>query len=1319
MYLKSLTIKGFKSFADRSVISFEPGISVIVGPNGSGKSNISEAIMWVLGEINPRNLRVQSLEELIFSGSSARQAVSVAEVELVLDNTDKTLAIEFDQVSLSRRMYRSGESEYFINKTPSRRRDIIDILYDSGMGGTGNSIISQGNLTTILESRPEDRHALLEDAAGVLKHKKRKQAATRKLDRMDVTLERVKDIIKLVDSQLRPLELQARRAEQYSQTRDELKNIDLSLAVDELRALQTQWNQHSRELQEIDAEAELANFRLQEREAELSKRQVALQEKGLFVGDINEQRIRVLAIIQRLDAGMLLLEEKGKNLVARLSDLRATIHNSRSRLSVAEAEQEELSLESSRAEGRLAAVYSSYNELMKESEHLTRLRRQAEEEHSGLSARLRSQQIALETTRQNLSRATDSLASLDVEERLLREREQELDAEVAAHQELLDTSSTEEDELKNELLKLTRSSDLAKAEVDKFVRLLEERRHRLEHQNTELNERRAQLRGLEETERAQVSAAPALSWALHNQAKLEGIIGPLADRIKIRDNAKLPFDLDIIAAEGILERLLGVDYFGLLVKDNDTALQLAQRLQKQIAAQEAAKADKADGDTESEPDLSRGALSIVPAAGMRAHSRHSKRGHRLLDLLDYPPVADEAIAALLGDVYLAADIRQAQRYHLLDKDNTRFVTPDGQIIWPNGKITIGFAADDLEGVLQRRRSIARLSDELELLLAKVSDRELEVSDAEQNLTRAQEASLEIASQLVQCQGKTQSLAAELTRLRTTGEQLGLRLEANKRKLADVGRRHNAAAPLASEYHERIERLESDIVDLQGRVEHSAQALLVTNEDKNTLAERLTEAKIDLESNKGAQTHLRNRLIQLKATIQSQKNILAVSEQTAASLSLIRLRIDPLYKLYQELHVGAGVWAQRLHDQAHLQQTDSSNLRKVIDEANRAARDARDELNAITERRTAVLVEQGKLESRVQAAMQRITQEHQTALEAALELPVLKGRQQAEERANRLRAKIAGMGAINQVATEEYARLRERRDYMDAQVADLLSARKSLAKISQALDRKMRNQFLETFGAVNNSFQEIITILFPGGKGELILTQGDRDDDNGIEVSAQPAGKRIQKLSMMSGGEKSLVALALLFALYNIRRIPFYVLDEVEAALDDTNLVRLLDYLNHLRQYTQLILVSHQRRTMECADVLYGVTMQAAGVSVLVSQRLDQALGYASRSVIEREEGTAYFDRGSVDPDKGSAELDEDRAGPDKGSAELDEDEVSGDTGSVAGTASDAHDDGSVTGTASDTHGRTDETSPHRAATLRHSPSPAKRRGTTLRRRGGR
>ncbi|TLM97446.1 MAG: chromosome segregation protein SMC, partial [Actinobacteria bacterium] len=342
MYLKSLILKGFKSFADRSVLSLEPGVTVVVGPNGSGKSNISDAVLWVLGEQSAKTLRGQAMEDVIFAGSSARQAVGVAEVDLVLDNTDGTLPLEFTEVTITRRMYRSGESEYLINQSPARLMDIQDLLHDSGLGRDTHSIISQGRLDEVLNSRAEERRNLIEEAAGVLKHKKRKERALRKLAGLDAHLERARDIAVEIDRQLRPLERQATKATQHSELVGELRELEVAVAVDDLRGLQSAWDDFAKLEKEADADIDLSRYRLAEKERELEKFQALLEEKGLFVGDLSEQRRRMQSILERLDAGLLLLEEKGKNLIARLSDLRAKLHQAETRAASRGGELERL-----------------------------------------------------------------------------------------------------------------------------------------------------------------------------------------------------------------------------------------------------------------------------------------------------------------------------------------------------------------------------------------------------------------------------------------------------------------------------------------------------------------------------------------------------------------------------------------------------------------------------------------------------------------------------------------------------------------------------------------------------------------------------------------------------------------------------------------------------------------------------------------------------------------------------------------------------------------------------------------------------------------
>ena len=1193
MYLKSLTIKGFKSFADRSVINFEPGISVIIGPNGSGKSNVSEAVLWVLGEQRVSNLRVQAMEELIFSGSSARQAVGVAEVELVLDNSDGTLPIEFEQVSIMRRMFRNGESEYFINGSPVRRMDIIDILYDSGISQGTHSIISQGNLTTVLESNPVDRRILIEEAAGVLKHKKRKERASRKLAAMDASLERVNDIIKVIESQLKPLERQAARAQQHRILTEELKALDLALAVDDLRSLQVEWSLLGHKEKEIDAEAEFIRFRLSEREAELSKRQRALEEKGLFTGDLNEQRIRCQSIIQRLDAGMLVLEEKGRNMVSRLSDLRGAIHNSQTRYKNTSAEFEEISERLGEGQGRVKALYVQQNDLGRDSEQAVKVKKKAEEERDRAIVALRNHQSSLDASRINLAKAKESLGSLDVEEGLLKDSHSQIDDEFVKTQAILAERRGRLEALEALLVRERATSKLAKAEIDKYVRLLDDKRRKRDSNHEVLTTIQAEVRALAEIDRAFETASPALNWINSHKDEFKGIAGKIADVIQIRPDVELPFGMGTEELEVLVERLLGADLFGLLIKDAKSAGQIAERL---LSGRE------------------RGEISLIPLDGLQPRLEKSSRGRRLVDYLESMSADQNAIKALLGDIYLAESLAEAQNFHALDTIGVRFATREGAVIWPSGKLTVGMQINDVDSVLARRRKLNLLGEELKNAAGILSDAELDVSNTEKRLHDAQLDDFEISQRIAKSLGDHGSVREELVRLEESMTQLLVRREGIERKLGDIATRRKLSQPMADETHERIVLLEGGLKNLEDRVKDTELVFKEAAAEKDAVFEKLSTLKIEVESTKGSLSYLKNRHETLRLEVRELEKALEVSKQTERSLTVIQWRIDPLYRIYEDLHDGAILWAEKLRDQVQLEQTDSNNLRTVINEATEAVEKARGELEEITARLTELRIEKARLETEVEHAITRITQDNDVSLEMALETPSPENRQSALDQVGRLKKKLSTIGAVNQVAMEAYRSLKSRRDYTLAQIEDLQEARKSLAKIERALDKKMKDRFLETFELVNLSFQEVFSTLFPGGFGQLLLVEGDEPDELGIEVSAQPRGKKITKLSLMSGGEKSLTALALLCAIYKTRDVPFYVFDEVDAALDDTNLARLVAYFDQLRKSTQLILVTHQRRTMEAADVLYGVTMQAAGVSKLISQRLDQAIKQAQPPV---------------------------------------------------------------------------------------------------------
>ncbi|MDR2956956.1 MAG: hypothetical protein LBU61_02080, partial [Coriobacteriales bacterium] len=750
---------------------------------------------------------------------------------------------------------------------------------------------------------------------------------------------------------------------------------------------------------------------------------------------------------------------------------------------------------------------------------------------------------------------------------------------------------------------LTAEQSLAnqtKAEVDKRVRLLDDRRAVLNHERERTTVIQAETRALEEIDRAFEAASPALTWVKENRERYTGVIGRVSESLTVIENVKLPFKLDTKALEALVERLLGADLYLLLVEDYTAVRLIAEAITNHHGQA--------------------GELALMPLEHSMLAGEHSRspRGHRLLDYLNYPATQTTAIEALLGDVYLVETIAEAQKCQLRDKVGARFVTPNGAVAWPNGKLTVGIQLSDVDSVLERHRRINLLDSELKTATELLAEAELELSKAEKLLLDVQAEDFEIAKRIAKLSGDADATREEVGRIEESLTQLLFKKEGNERRLADVSARRQTSEPLIIELIDRINELTEQTNDLGVEAAEAATNLERANEERSQIAERLSECKLKLESASGSAGWLNSRQSALQNEIKELDESLIAAAQTERVLDLTAKRTSPLYGIYEELHAGASAWAERLRDQAQLEQSDSKNLRAVIDEATQAVETVRGELAGINERLTEVRVDKARMESEVEHAIGRIVTDNETPLELALETASPDNRQAAEDKAAQLRRKLSTMGAVNYIAAEEFIAMRDRRDYVLSQIEDLNEARKALARIERALERKMRNRFLETFEQVNRNFQAVFSTLFPGGFGQLLLTEGDNPEENGIEVSAQPKGKRITKLSLMSGGEKALTALALLFAVYRIRSVPFYILDEVDAALDDINLQRLIAYLDTIRDNTQLILVTHQRRTMECADMLYGVTMQAAGVSKLVSQRLNQALRYAGEEVTEAE-----------------------------------------------------------------------------------------------------
>ena len=1174
MYLKSLVLKGFKSFADRAVLSLEPGMTVVVGPNGSGKSNISDAVLWVLGEQSAKQLRGQAMEDVIFAGSSARQAVGLAEVDLVLDNSDGTLPLDFDEVVVTRRMHRSGESEYLINGSPSRLMDVLDILNDSGLGRDTHSIISQGSLQNVLRARPEDRRLLIEEAAGILKHKKRKERSARKLKNMDGELQRVHDIAGEIDRQLKPLERQANRARQHEQLTEELKSVELSLAVDDLRRLQDSWRETERLEKEADSLVELARFRTDEKKRELEKYQQLLEEKGLFAGDIAEQRRRCQTVLERLDSGMLLLEEKGRNMVTRLSELRQAVHRSEasridvsSRLETYEAEHRD-------TVAQLDELTAQLERKQADADEIHGLHEQAERELAEVNVETRACEREFDECTLAELKATESLSTADVEDGLLANRIAQIESAQVSTQATLAARRTRLEDLEEQLAQLQADSLAAKSDIDSRVRIHDDCRARLEEKRDQLSSLRAEIKGLEHVDRALDESRPLLAWAMERQDG--NVVSPVSELFSAPP-----------ALERLVEHLLGSDMFGLMTKDAHASADLVDRLLK--------------------AELSGGELSLISVGGAPIERSRAKAGTRLLDEVTFAPEHERVAELLLGDVYVLDSAVEAIEAAAADTTGARFVTRDGVVAWPNGKVTIGTQVTDTEGVLSRKRRLRELQAQEPTVIKATGDGERDVDQALNNLRIAQADDFELSQSIAQVSGETDSLREEVGRLeQTITGQLQEKGQIQERR-ARIAEDTAASRAKVEELAARKDELAAHKAELDERVAaaRDKSAALATREEGFT--REISTIRVDLATVRERERHLGKQIRSLGDEIAQLEETLKVSHETESNLEILRLRVEPLYDVFTNLREGVQEKAEVLRDRAQIEQAGQGDLRDTIDKAREAVDAEQAKLDEANEKLTQVRIEKSKLEVKVEAAIAVITETHGVLLDIALALDPPENRDEEERHAESLRRKLGNLGSVNPVAVEEYRKLRERREFISVQLEDLEAAAKALQRIVAAIDRKMRNRFIDTFEQVNANFEEVFAQLFPGGNGHLELTDPDNPEETGVEVYAQPRGKKVRKQTLLSGGEQSLVALALLFAVYRVRRTPFYILDEVEAALDDTNLRRLLSYLDSIRSSTQFIIISHQRRTMEMADLLYGVSMRSDGVSKLVSQKLDQQI----------------------------------------------------------------------------------------------------------------
>jgi chromosome segregation protein len=1189
LYLKSLTLRGFKSFASATSLRLEPGITCVVGPNGSGKSNIVDALSWVMGEQGAKSLRGGKMEDVVFAGTTSRPPLGRAEVTLTIDNTDGALPIEYAEVTISRLMFRSGQSEYAINGDHCRLLDVQELLSDSGLGREMHVIVGQGQLDAILHSGPEARRSLIEEAAGVLKHRKRKEKALRKLEAMQANLTRLVDLTAELSRRLKPLGRQAEVARKAAVIQADLRDARLRLLADDYVTLATKLQKDEEDEAAVLArraalEWELENARSAETEldraAQEAQAQLTRAQQTFFALSQAAERLRGTQSLaaqrhallneeqdyggqpgrdpDELDRQATEFREEAETLTERLAAGREV-------LTAAVAERGAAEAELAATERRLA---EGARAVAARADRVARLREQVGAANSRSAAaqeELDRLTASAEQARRRAGRAQQEYAQV---QDLIGGGDEDRAGLAAAHEQAADLLSDV-----SERTVVLRAADREAA--------------------AELAARRARAQTLAEAARRGADATKTL---LGDPARFPAVRGALADHLHIEDG----YETALAAALGAAANAVTVD-------DVESAANVLAAITRENLGS-ATLAIAPTPTAPNEPMAPTVRLERTDGAngslGLGAGARWA------VEVVGAPSGVAEAVGELLRDVAVVADLAEARTLVMKDERLT-VVTRAGEVLgarWAHGGTARGqsvlelrAAADEAAaGLAEAEASCAHTAASLERAIQAEKSAKNTVDNARARMREADAAAAEVSGRLGRLAGEaraardeTDRIDAAIAKAQRAAEQGLARLAELRRELTDaeaeldvdegpepdddyregLAERCTAARDAEMEARLEVRTAEERLRAIGGRAESLAAAAAAERHARVRAAElrrRRTQQAVVAQAVAIGAAYAVHKADQSLVQAQAKRaDAEAASAGGAGELKAVRVRVrDLAAELEKVVNTAHGTEITRAEHRLRLEQL---------------AEHALDEFGVTTE----VLI--GEYGPDVLVPREN-------------ELPEPYDRAVAEKRAAEAQKQLDRLGKVNPLALEEYAALNERHQFLATQLDDLRKTRRDLLTVVKEVDDRVQEVFASAYADTAREFEALFGRLFPGGHGNLVLTEPDDMLATGIEIEARPPGKKVKRLSLLSGGERSLTAIAYLFAIFKARPSPFYVLDEVEAALDDTNLSRLIQVFEELRESSQLIVITHQRRTMEAADALYGITMRGDGVSTVISQR---------------------------------------------------------------------------------------------------------------------
>lgn len=1190
MYLEKLEIHGFKSFGDSVKLQIPQGITAVIGPNGSGKSNVADAIRWVLGEQSAKTLRGTKMEDIIFAGTEKRKSLGYAEVAMQINNQDRKLPIDYKEVQIKRRVYRSGESEYFINQSLCRLKDIQELFMDTGVGKEGYSIIGQGQIDKVLSSKPEDRRSLFEEAAGIYKYKIRRQEAERKLEKERDNILRIHDIMCEIESRLAPLEKEAEKTKMYLSLKDTLKEVEINAYIGEINRIKESLTQVEGHLENLDTEIN-ENKSQKDRIAQIQKNTKEQREK-LFQSvqdllqktndlekqqqqkksDITLNQERILSIEQ--------LEDQIQKDTKKQLDYRQGMQNE---LQVLQAKKRGLELEEASKKNKLMQLEQDFELKQQQLETLENTIKQSKEE---LYAKIRERDILASTSeKQGVLEEETTFRKNQLQEKIAH-----MNTEVA-HQEVeLKVKTKKMSELKETLEAL--SETLKKENVEKIQRqnALTKVKHEVSqlHQDQQQNERQLQwlLQIKNDFEGYFHSVKQILTLKKKEPEKWTGIIGATADLLSVPEK----YETAIVTALG------GAMQHIVTRTERDAKLMIGVMKEKGI-----------------------GKATFLPLDTLQAHplkteKESMKKEQGFLGLASelihyaeaYQPVANYLLGRILVVDTLDNGSKLARKYHYKYK----IVTLEGEVFNVGGSLSGGSTKNNKNNIFARSREIKTLQDKKIALekkyatcyatlekLTQEDEEKLKVWDDLQETLDIKEAEEKALFVVI----NTLSNSLELTK------QSQLQLVEEKYRLEELLQK---AKEDQVNLKQTIEAMTQDLNNEEHEVNTLEESLRAYKEIHDTLRSRVTEQKIALSQTIQNQKHIEEQLLHVHKNIENTKeqhiSIQLRQEQLKEDKEKLKNEIVELYEAIEAI-------------EARLVEAEG---KKQTYETEKEALGLQEEkiqvqLNEITERSEKLQEERYRLIHKIETLKSEEQKQNDSIWEhyeltysqclpfkqASIDLGELR------KRADYMRAKIKAIGHINVNAVAEYEETQTRYQFLKTQREDIEKAEQTLVELINTLTQQMHAIFKEQFTAIAANFSQVFQELFGGGLAFLQLVDEENILESGIEIIAKPPGKKLQNMTLLSGGERTLTAIALLFGILKLKPSPFCVLDEIEAALDDANVLRFASYLNSLSQETQFVVITHRKGTMEHADTLYGVTMQERGVSTVLSIKLEEATQY--------------------------------------------------------------------------------------------------------------